>query len=139
MNANINFYDGLLNNDASSQRSRSENPNQTNNRGSMVGEMMGVSSGNTLQILNLKNHQKRSISNDNNNNNNKKSIQSINSSETAGSIVNPMLLKQAQDPNVKKRVAQRDYLKYSAFCQLGNNNNGEGSVIDDGNKSYHTQ
>ena len=99
----------------------------------MVG---GKQSINSLQILNLKH---RSISNDNNNN--KKSIHSIDSSDTGGgnasnyASVNQNMLKQSQDPNVNKRLAQRDYLKYSAFCQLGNNNGGES--VDD-NKSFMT-
>lgn len=70
---NINFYDGLVN-DASSARSRSENPNSTNPRGSMVHDESGRTFGAHQQFLNLKN-AKRSISNDNNNNTyNKKSI-----------------------------------------------------------------
>ena len=145
MNGNINFYDGfLIANDASSQRSRSDNPNRVSMVQDSSGQMLGVgkhpnNGGNTnnLQFLNLKH---RSISNDNNNN--KKSIQSINSSETGGGgcgtsshapSVNANLLKQSQDPNVNKRLAQRDYLKYSAFCQLSNNNG------DDDSKSYMTQ
>ena len=54
--------------------------------------------------------------------------------------MNPTLLKQSQDPNVNKRLAQRDYLKYSAFCQLGiNNNNNNGEAAVDDSKSYITQ
>ena len=56
-------------------------------------------------------------------------------SDGVHSSVNPALLKQVKQPILNKKLQQKDYLKYSAFCQLSNN--GDDRSVDD-NKSYQT-